>query len=552
MTSAIDTILNYHECTKHHLDHYARSLGYMDWTSQPNPFRCYDGAPCIALERGDNTEGPLYQDLYASSIVANPITHQNISRLFYYSMALSAWKKVPEGNAWSLRVNPSSGNLHPTESYLIIGPQASPNIDSGLYHYNAYHHALETRRLFDKHLWQALACNIPENGFFIGLSSIYWREAWKYGERAYRYCNHDVGHALGAIAIAAVSLGWGAELVDSLTDNELSTLLGIGDQVGPEAEHAGCLLVVYPNNKKADIEKSKVQLLPNISTKTLENIQKIALLGEVNQLSERHHDWPIIDEVSVAAKKIQGQCTHNSNRALKSPVKAVVLPRCDATAFQIMRQRRSAVAMDGETEMERSVFFSLLERLQFGRPLLFDCLPWIPNVSLFLFVHRVKDLEPGLYVLVRHDCHEASLRQSTSSDFLWKKPPGSSEELCLYMLVPQDVKQVAKVISCHQDIAADGVFSLGMLARFDDVNNIGAYFYPRLFWETGLIGQLLYLEADAAGMRSTGIGCFFDDVMHEVLGINDESWQSLYHFTVGGPLEDCRLQTYPAYEHLGS
>jgi hypothetical protein len=135
---------------------------------------------------------------------------------------------------------------------------------------------------------------------------------------------------------------------------------------------------------------------------------------------------------------------------------------------------------------------------------------------------------------------------------LWKKPQGSADELRLYLLAPQDVKQAARVISCHQEIAADGVFSLGMLARFDNVNSKGAYFYPRLFWETGLVGQLLYLEAEAAGMRSTGIGCFFDDVMHEVLGITDQSWQSLYHFTVGGPLEDSRLQTYPAYEHLES
>ena len=56
MISAIDTILNYHQSTKHYLDHYARSLGYLDWVNQPNPFRRYIGAPCIALEQGDNTE----------------------------------------------------------------------------------------------------------------------------------------------------------------------------------------------------------------------------------------------------------------------------------------------------------------------------------------------------------------------------------------------------------------------------------------------------------------------------------------------------------------
>ena len=62
-----------------------------------------------------------------------------------------------------------------------------------------------------------------------------------------------------------------------------------------------------------------------------------------------------------------------------------------------------------------------------------------------------------------------------------------------------------------------------------------------------MIGQMLYLEAEAAGVRGTGIGCFFDDAMHEVLGISDHSWQSLYHFTVGGAVEDSRLQTAPAY-----
>ncbi|MGR9053408.1 MAG: nitroreductase, partial [Gammaproteobacteria bacterium] len=61
----------------------------------------------------------------------------------------------------------------------------------------------------------------------------------------------------------------------------------------------------------------------------------------------------------------------------------------------------------------------------------------------------------------------------------------------------------------------------------------------------------LYLEAEAAGVRGTGIGCYFDDGVHEVLGLQDDAFQSLYHFTVGEPLEDTRLQTLPAYRHLG-
>ena len=91
-----------------------------------------------------------------------------------------------------------------------------------------------------------------------------------------------------------------------------------------------------------------------------------------------------------------------------------------------------------------------------------------------------------------------------------------------------------------------------MLAEFEpSLREQGPWFYPRLFWETGLIGQLLYLEAEAAGVRGTGIGCFFDDAMHRLLGIADRNWQSLYHFTVGGAVEDTRLKTLHPYFHLG-
>ena len=62
-----------------------------------------------------------------------------------------------------------------------------------------------------------------------------------------------------------------------------------------------------------------------------------------------------------------------------------------------------------------------------------------------------------------------------------------------------------------------------------------------------MIGQVLYLEAEAVGLRGTGIGCFFDDGMHSLLGLKHRRYQSLYHFTVGGPLEDERLTMLPAY-----
>ena len=86
------------------------------------------------------------------------------------------------------------------------------------------------------------------------------------------------------------------------------------------------------------------------------------------------------------------------------------------------------------------------------------------------------------------------------------------------------------------------------LAEFEQpLKTYGSWFYRRLYWECGVIGQLLYLEAEAYGIQSTGIGCFFDDPVHELLGLRDRSYQSLYHFTVGGAVIDTRLTTLLPY-----
>ena len=65
-----------------------------------------------------------------------------------------------------------------------------------------------------------------------------------------------------------------------------------------------------------------------------------------------------------------------------------------------------------------------------------------------------------------------------------------------------------------------------------------------------MLGQVLYLEAEAIDLQGTGIGCFFDDPFHEMMGIKDSRFQSLYHFTVGGALNDGRLRTLMPYAHL--
>ena len=172
---------------------------------------------------------------------------RTLSRFFEFALALSAWKKAGESE-WALRSNPSSGNLHPTEGYLIVPEIDGLDIKPGLYHYAPKEHGLELRAEFPAEHVARLLAPFPSGAFLFGLTSVHWREAWKYGERAFRYCNHDAGHAIGTARIAAATLGWNMVLLDGVQQNTVAMLLGThrtDDFQDVEPEHPDCLAVIW-------------------------------------------------------------------------------------------------------------------------------------------------------------------------------------------------------------------------------------------------------------------------------------------------------------------
>jgi hypothetical protein len=112
----VETVLRYHERTKHQFHRYARSAGSLDWANQPDPFRRYDGTPLVQLPVLGADEEPLsprYEDLYRrGSVPSAPLTVRSLSRLFEFALALSALKQVG-GTRWALRSNPSSATCIP-------------------------------------------------------------------------------------------------------------------------------------------------------------------------------------------------------------------------------------------------------------------------------------------------------------------------------------------------------------------------------------------------------------------------------------------------------
>lgn len=532
----VEGILAYHERSKHRPEAYAQGPGGLDWANQPNPFRTYEGAPVVRLPlAGDDDTPPAAVLFGAGSVPARPLTLANIGLLFELSLGLSARKEVG-GTGWYLRMNPSSGNLHPTEAYAVLPELTRLSEGAGVYHYAPYLHALELRAQ------RSAGGTTGASTFWVGLSSITWREAWKYGERSFRYCQHDSGHALAALRYAAAALGWKVSLVTGWDDAQLGRLLGLDrteDFLSAEPETPELLVQVTADSTTGPVGP------PRLSGDTG------PWLGRANRLSPERVTWRAVDQAVALSER--------NSAPVRRPVESAQLdwppptsPACRHTASQLIRRRRSAVSFDGVTSISRELFLSILDTtLPRSGAAPFDVWPHAPRVHLILFVHRVIGLDPGLYVWLRDPRAADGLRRACHEQMEWEPVTGLAAGTPLIRLGHGDLRDFARIVSCHQDIAADSVFSLGMLAQFEPVlRDRGAAAYRELFWETGMIGQALYLAAEAAGIRGTGIGCYFDDVLHQALGLKGREWQSLYHFTVGGPMDDPRLRTASPYVHL--
>ena len=304
MTDAaqLEAVMRYHERTKHHFNRFAPGPGGLDWANQPDPFRRYAEAPLTRLPILKAEEEPLsprYDSLYSPGAVASvPVSVRALSRLLEYALALSAWKQAG-GTRWALRVNPSSGNLHPTEGYVLIGGIAELGGTPGLFHYAPAEHGLERRADCPPALFKRLMRGFPPQAFLVGLSSVYWREAWKYGERAFRYCQHDAGHAIGTLRIAAATLGWSARVLDDVADATIEALLGLdrdADFEGAERESAELVMALWPGNTVSATLKLELEAVRELARQRW--------YGKANRLSpEDPVPWEVIDTVSAASRK---------------------------------------------------------------------------------------------------------------------------------------------------------------------------------------------------------------------------------------------------------
>jgi SagB-type dehydrogenase family enzyme len=511
-----ERLFTYHQATKHTYQSVRMDAHFLDWKNQPNPFRTYEGARNITLPPGSEFPdigtfaaiAALMEEIPDGTRRANRNKSGNgeeiqldltwLSRLLWHSMAISAWKKVPgSGSRYSLRVNPSSGNLHPTETYVAL--RGFTGIGDGLYHYRTDTHALELRGPGDATRRLARALGIPgaeESSLIVGLTSIFWREAWKYRARAYRYCCHDLGHAMMSLLLAARALGFSGGAITHFGDARLTRLLGLSG--GDEAPMA---FLAFPSKNLSAISSSHGDE---------------EFIGAANELSERETPYQILLDIHCA--------TLLSDAAVSQPIlakanaviageqnstgKSLDAPAFDAPLRAVVRRRRSALDFDprtapmGRDHVEQLLDFATRDWPADWRGTFQDSskkpAKGIDFITLYLYIHRVRDCDPGVY--------------------MWERTAGN-----LKQLYSGNVERVAAYLSLEQALAGNSCFTVSMIADLAKAAQaFGNRGYRYVHFEAGAIGQRLYLGAEALNWNATGIGAFYDDDVHRYLGFLEE------------------------------
>ncbi len=495
------TAVSYHRATGYERD--AMTPHSLDWNNQPAPYKTYPELSSVAL--------PEPRDLYSLSLLdacryagrehsGSIFGINDLTRILMLACGLTARARHPEKDFY-FRSAPSAGALYPNELYLVW--PGSSELSAGLYHFGVHNRRLTYLRTANSAVPRKPGVEghpAPTLPLFI-VSGIFFRSAWKYRSRAYRYILLDAGHLFENLCLAVSAAGFCAEPGLCFDDGQLNQFLG----VDPKREGALGWISLGGTSVGTDISlwfgaaelPAKVSNASRVAGKEAyyEDILDIHRSGcassgpSDSQCPGKHRETvdPIAcSEVKPSLWEPLASVAHPDQIA-----KAPVMNYAEAV---IRRRSRRSFA---KQPLKREQFAYLLELLcrsgtepanspvQYGQGVVCGCL-----------VGSVENVPPGFYLLDRKNRRFG----------------------CVFK---GDHRREMAAVCLNQrwlsDAAVQLVF-LGDLAGVDQVRGARGYRYAMI--TAGRLGHAVYLGATALGLGCCGIGAFYDEEARGLLGLN--------------------------------
>ena len=230
MNRAMGTAAEYHRRTsyrRHQLTPHA-----LDWAHAPRLEKRYPRLPRLPLSEHPDLPKIDYLRL-ASRAGGDPAVGDNGSIRPDFSglcavLALAhtvTARSMVGGAPFLYRSVASAGALYPFELYLAV--HAADGVGAGVYHYDPLGGFLQQLRA-------GRVPVIPKaiSGVFasIYITGIFFRSAWKYRRRAYRYVLLDAGHLLENLRLSLMAMGLPFSIHLDFDDDHAGLLLGLDPQ----------------------------------------------------------------------------------------------------------------------------------------------------------------------------------------------------------------------------------------------------------------------------------------------------------------------------------
>lgn len=483
-TTALAFVERFHAHSSHTRAGVLTRAPSVDWGDPPAPFKRDGGAQKVRLPPpGAARPGPF--DLGA------------LADILWHTSGVTATR-----GGLHLRASPSSGALFSTELY--VAARALPGLASGLWHYDPQSHALAP-------LHDAAAGALPPGAVgdaaghdapaWIVATAVFRRTGRKYGDRSYRYVLADLGHALENLRVTAGALGVSARFVAAFDESRVAQALGVD-----EAEE-GVLAMVALGAPAAAVEP-------------IASAPPRALAPAVE--ASRWHA-PALPASSAALGVTAAVHAATSLRATSAPSPAfaatplhrpsrqalVALPTAAPAApdwLAVIAKRRS-VRRYTNAALPLQALADILARMSaMHAPVLSAA------VRVNLVVHDVTGLAPGAY---RYEPERHALAPRRA---------------------PAALRAAARAAALDQDVVGDAavVFVLSIDRGMFAADPLGpARGYRHAFLEAGLVGERVYLEAEARGLGACAVGAFYDDEAAALVGA-DPAHEWVVHFAVLG------------------
>ena len=489
MNKEIKYALVYHQETKHSPTSIRLSNHYLDWDNKPKPFKFYTNIPSIPLPADFPLPSlnviTMKETDQISSSENNKINTELLSSILFFSSGITRQIKFPHGR-YFMRAAPATGALYPIELYIVS--ENVNGLQAGVYHFCPGQFTLTKLREGDyRQLLSEAAGSDPaikNSPFTIVLTSIAWRNAWKYQARSYRHWFWDSGVITANMIATAMSFGLDTKLITGFVDKVVNEMLcleekkeasivlapigiGLSQEEPKQIEYPSRFVPdIVPISQGKEVEYEQIWKLHNASSlnssdEVREWTRSIATMQEIRETEDVN--------VKIQSKPI------DPRPIISQSLSDVILLRGSTRKFS-----------------RQPITFAQLSNILYSltRPTHSDFGDKKSMIDIYFIANDVTNMQKGAYFLNRKDNSIDLLKANVRRDV--------SGYLCLEQSLFSDASVVFYIMT-----------NLGLIV--DILGNRG---YRSCQFESGIIAGRIYLSAYNQKIGASG-STFYDDAVSE-------------------------------------